>query len=88
MVGDGVNDAAALALADVGVAVHGGLGAAIVAADIVLARDGVRPLLDIVDGARRLRGVVRRNVAFALVYNAAAATLALGGLIGPRPLPS
>ena len=83
MVGDGVNDAAALALADVGVAVHGGTGASIVAADVVLTRDGVAPVLDLLDGARRLRGVVRRNLGFSLVYNAAAGTLALLGLVGP-----
>jgi Cu2+-exporting ATPase len=83
MVGDGVNDAAALALADVGVAVQGGTGATIVAADIVLTREGVRPLLDILDGARRLRGVIRRNIGFALVYNAVASSLALAGFVGP-----
>ncbi len=83
MVGDGVNDAAALALADVGVAVHGGTGATVVAADVVLTREGVAPLLAVLGGARRLRGVVRRNLAFSLVYNAAAATLAIAGLVGP-----
>lgn len=83
MVGDGVNDAAALALADVGVAVQGGMGASIVAADVVLTREGVRPLLDVMTGSRRLRGIIRRNVAFSLLYNVSVSALALGGLIGP-----
>jgi Cu2+-exporting ATPase len=83
MVGDGVNDAAALVLADVGVAVHGGMGATIVAADVVLTREGIAPLVEILDGARRLAGVVHRNIGFSLVYNVAASSLAAAGLIGP-----
>ncbi len=83
MVGDGVNDAAALALAHVGVAVLGGKGASLVAADVVLTREGVAPLLDLLRGSRRVFGVIRRNLAFSLVYNVAGAALALLGLVGP-----
>lgn len=83
VVGDGVNDAAALALADVGIAVHGGTGVAIAAADVVLTREGVAPLVELLDGARRLRGVVARNLGFSLLYNAAASTFAVLGLVGP-----
>jgi Cu2+-exporting ATPase len=83
MVGDGVNDAAALALADVGVAVLGGTGASIVAADVVLTREGVAPLLDLLKGARSVRGVVTRNLVFSLAYNVVGAGLAVLGLVGP-----
>ena len=83
MVGDGVTDAAALALADVGIAVHGGTGASIVAADVVLTREGIAPVLEVLDGARRLRSVVRRNLGFSVAYNAVAGALALLGFVGP-----
>ena len=83
MVGDGVNDAAAMALADVGVAVHGGAGASVLAADVVLTRDGLAPLLDLFGGSRRVMGVIWRNLGFSLIYNLVGASLALAGLVGP-----
>ena len=83
MVGDGVNDAAALALADVGVAVQGGAGASIVAADVVLTRPGLAPLLQLFSGSSRVVGVVRRNLLFSLAYNITGASLALFGFVGP-----
>jgi len=83
MVGDGVNDATALALADVGIAVLGGTGASILAADVVLTCEGIAPLLDLLKGARSFFRVVARNLGLSLAYNAAGATLAVLGLVGP-----
>ena len=83
MVGDGVNDAAAMALSDVGVAVEGGAGAALLAADVVVTRKGLSPLLDLFEGSRKTLNLIYRNLGFSLVYNIAGATLALVGLVGP-----
>ena len=83
MVGDGVNDAAAIAAATVGIGVHGGAEACLATADIYLTRPGLGPVVELVTGAERTMRVIRRNLAFSLVYNVAGAGLAMAGVLNP-----
>jgi len=86
MVGDGVNDAAALAAATCGIAVAGGAEASASVADVVVTgRAGARlaPVADVLEGARHTLRVVHRNFGLSLAYNLAGATLAVTGLIHP-----